>query len=203
MTAADMKDYLLKDLLVSVINDVGPCLNAGQQEGGYFGVPRLVLSYVDYLGTLYHGYDGSRNRWGRREISKSQYGKSFLTDIFGMVDPNYAKHGGLLWEIYRNGTVHLYQPLKFENAGKTIGWFVYKGGRSISVNRSILTHLVPHNVRANEWVQPISINCLYDDLQTAIQQYASKISSGNALEVNFRKTADALQIPEQTTTLIW
>lgn len=34
------------------------CLNLDCDEGGYFAAPRLVLSYVDYLGALHHGYDG-------------------------------------------------------------------------------------------------------------------------------------------------
>jgi hypothetical protein len=33
-------------------------LNLDCDEGGYFAAPRLVLSYVDYLGALHHGYDG-------------------------------------------------------------------------------------------------------------------------------------------------
>jgi hypothetical protein len=82
MTAAEMHDYLVNDLLVSVVNDVSPCLNIGRSEGGYFGVPRLVLSYVDYLGTLHHGYDGARDRNGRRLWS----GPRSLRTVFPLFD---------------------------------------------------------------------------------------------------------------------
>ena len=62
MDAIKIVDYLNNDLKESVINDVKPCLNLGRDEGGYFAVPRLVLSYVDYLGALYNGYTGLRDK---------------------------------------------------------------------------------------------------------------------------------------------
>jgi len=56
MTQNEITSYLLNDLKVSVNNDVYPTIHPNNPEGGYFAVPRLVLSYVDYLGALYHGY---------------------------------------------------------------------------------------------------------------------------------------------------
>jgi len=122
-------DYLTGDLQRSVINDVQPCLNLGRDEGGYFGVPRLVLSYVDYLGALYNGYNGKRERkTGRRLFTNSEYAKIFLNDIFGQVDPNYITYGAMLWEIHRNGTIYLYSPkiLKDVRSNRTIGWIAHK-----------------------------------------------------------------------------
>ena len=202
MTAAEMQDYLINDLLVSVVNDVGPCLNVGRPEGGYFGVPRMVLSYVDYLGALHNGYNGEMEG-NRRKIASGPYATKFLQEVFGKIDSNYDKFGKLLWQVYRNGTVHLYQPLKFKNQSKTIEWLVYKDQRTYTINGMSLTHLVPHKVAGNRWVQPISINCLYDDLQSAIRDYSSRIMPGSILERNFRRTANALQIPEQTRLTWW
>lgn len=202
MSAAEMEEYLVRDLAVSVVNDVGPCLNLGKPEGGYFGVPRLVLGYVDYLGALHNGYKGKTDRRGRRIFTDGRYAKKFLEDIFGTIDPNYKKYGALLWEIYRNGTTHLYEPLKLQNAGRTIGWFCHKGDRiGQPYSATPIPHLVPFAVAhtPNWWMQPISIACLYDDLQAAIKAYASKILADPALQTNFRETADGLQIPEPTT----
>ncbi|MDQ6864309.1 MAG: hypothetical protein M3044_10840 [Thermoproteota archaeon] len=85
--------YLIDDLKKSVENDVKPCLI---NEGGYFAVPRLVLSYVDYLGVLYHGYDGRKNGSNRRILSQAVYAKEFLKNIFGYIDSNYGLYGELL-----------------------------------------------------------------------------------------------------------
>jgi hypothetical protein len=207
MTAVEMADYLRNDLFVSVENDVRPCLNIGGPAGGYFAVPRLVLGYVDYLGALYNGYTGRTNRFGRRVFADGNYARRFLRDIFGPIDPNYNTHADLLWEIFRNGTIHLYEPLRLQNpsTGRTIGWFCHKGDRSGPPGSATsMPHLIPFQVphTTNFWMQPISIVCLYDDLRAAIQSYASLILTDSTVEQRFRQTADALQTPE-TTTLTW
>jgi hypothetical protein len=207
MTLRQMQDYLTKDLRVSVVNDVAPCLQPTKPTGGYFAVPRLVLGYVDYLGALYHGYQGRMNR-GRRVFAESGYAKSFLRDVFGQVDGHYALYGDLLWEIYRNGTIHLYQPLTLQNGQRVINWAVYKGQRTqrilvqdVGVPRFV-RHLEPQWIVLNHWIQPVSITCLYEDILLAIDTYVSMISSNASLQTCFRQVANALQVPEPTK-LTW
>jgi len=53
--------YLEDDLKKSIVNDVKPVIQPNQKEGGYFWVTRLVLCYIDYLGTLYEGYHGIKD----------------------------------------------------------------------------------------------------------------------------------------------
>lgn len=208
MTINDIVAYLQSDLKQSVLDDVQPCLQVGKPRGGYFAVPRLVLSYVDYLGALYHGYAGERYHSGRRVFAKSTYAKAFLRDIFGRVDSHYAKHGDLLWEIYRNGTIHLYEPMALSNQVAKIEWQVYKhpdrtvilpiamGGGA--VKNMPLTHLVPVPVLPNKWIQPISTVCLYEDLLAAIDVYTNSIQTDSTTERRFRETINELLQPERT-----
>src|SRR5829696_5369817 len=209
MDAAKVVDYLNNDLKISVMNDVGPCLNLGRDEGGYFAVPRLVLSYVDYLGALYNGYnDKSNKKTNKRIFSTSKYAKTFLKAIFALIDCNYSRYGELVWEIYRNGTIHLYAPFIFENKkfNKTIGWLTYKGARIDQLdppNGFQVTHLVPCDHGNNKWFQPISITCLYEDLISAINKYAYLILKDSNLLLKFQQAADALLEPEETTFTWW
>jgi hypothetical protein len=212
MDADKIVDYLNNDLKVSVINDVKPCLNIGRDEGGYFAVPRLVLSYVDYLGALYNGYTGKRDKRdkkpSKRIFATSKYAKTFLKEIFGLVDSNYSRYGDLVWDIYRNGTIHLYAPFIFENKkfNKTIGWLTYKGARIDQLdlpNSFQVTHLVPYDRDNNKWWQPISITCLYEDLIFAIDKYAFLVSNYSDLVSRFQQTADALLNPQETTLTWW
>lgn len=204
-----MQDYLTKDLKVSVVNDVSPCLLPNQAAGGYFSVPRFVLSYVDYLGALYHGYNGQKDRSGRRIFASSTYAKAFLHDVFGAVDQNYRLYGDLLWEIYRHGTVHLYEPLRLSNQGRVINWAVYKGRRTHRIPiqdvgvRRLVTHLVPEWVAMNEFIQPVSTLCLYQDLLNAIDSYSDMLTADVNLQNRFRNVTDALQRPESTNLTWW
>ena len=106
-----------------MINDVQPCLNLGRDEGGYFGVPRLVLSYVDYLGALYDGYNGKRDaKTGRRIFTRGKYAKmsmflvKLILTILDMV------------RYFGKSTVDLYSPkiLKDVKSNRTIGCIEHK-----------------------------------------------------------------------------
>jgi hypothetical protein len=203
-----------------VISDVGSCLNSVDPTGGVFGVPRLVLAYVDYLGTLYHGYDGSVDtRTGRRIFSKTKYAKTFLVEVFGVVHKDYKRYGELLYDIYRHGTVHLYEPLTLRNptTKKTIEWHVFKqatpstppsrvGQIKTSPWNLMLLHLVPTpkpgQQDANVWVLPVSINCLYSDLLAALDIYAKRLQNEPDVADRFQKTINALLSPDETD-LLW
>lgn len=102
MNSRKISDYLTLELKQAIRDDIRPCLNLGHDKGGYFAVPRLVLSCVDYLGAFYHGYKGGMER-GRKIFTDGSYSKSVLKDLFGQVDANYCRYSDLLWEIYRNG----------------------------------------------------------------------------------------------------
>lgn len=210
MTLSEITDYLQKDLKQSVLNDVTPCLGTSTSPEGLFAVPRLVLSYVDFLGALYHGYQG-RVAGERRKFADHLYAKTFLADIFGQGDANYKRFGGLLWDIYRNGTIHLYEPMKLQNQGREITWAVHKGPRTYTVTvrgpNGIQTwtqvHLIPYQYEPDKWAQPVSIFCLHQDLLNSIDEYTKEINMTPQLALNFRQTADALQTPENTHLVWW
>jgi hypothetical protein len=187
MNGEQIKIYLLDDLKNSVINDIKPCLNLASQFGGYFAVPRLVLSYIDYLGTLYRSGHGA-----------------FLEKVFGNIDSNYKTYGRLFWEIYRNGLIHRYEPSILRNSGQEITWLVHKGDRQALLQNGLqLIHLRPQKINTQNWKQPISIKCLYYDLLDAIDHYALLVSQNFHIEDNFRNAANRLQQPTETTLQWW
>lgn len=131
MNKDEICEYLEEDLKKSIFNDVKPIIQPHEKEGGYFGVSRLVLCYVDYLGALYIGYNGETDRSGRKKISTVNKAKSYIKHVLSKVDPLYESYGDLLYEMYRHGTVHLYQPKTFINKDtkETLSWLTHKGSR--------------------------------------------------------------------------
>ena len=172
MDISKICEYLEYDLKKSIINDVKPIIQPNQQDGGYFGVPRLVLCYVDYLGALYEGYHGETDRTGRKVIAKSKHAKNFIKDVLGKVDPLYEKYGDFLYEMYRHGTVHIYQPKTFINSQtkETLSWVTYKGSRNADTQKyGEVYHMQPKKMdNTTQWILPISITCLFDDLVASI-----------------------------------
>lgn len=204
----------LDDLTTSAKNDIQPIIQLKNPEGGYFGVPRTVLSYIDYLGALYRGYNGERDRNGVRRIATSRKAEHFITEIMSQIDPVYRETGRLLYRMYRHGTVHLYRPNALRRQdGRMIAWISYKGPRQGLVsdgNRLNISaqHCIPIRLTDTEDRLPVSINCLYDDLLASIERYylliENEINSGQGsnLQQNFSNVVDALMEPDETN-LTW
>lgn len=208
MTLAGIGDYLKGDLTASIRNDIGPMIRPDRPEGGYFGVCRMVLCYVDYLGALYQGYQGKKDKKsGRLIIAESSKAKSFLKEVFCEIDPSYRERAELLYETYRHGTVHLYQPKVLEDNGRRLEWLVYKGDRESWVyvgSRAIkVRHLQPLEFEPSTWLFPISIVCLYSDLIKAIDVYQRKLGEDPALVDRFVTTWNVLVDPELTKLNWW
>lgn len=207
MTLVQIEEYLKDDLAKSIRNDIGPMVQPEQAEGGYFGVCRMVLCYVDYLGALYHGYTGEEDSKGRPRIAKSEYAISFLKEVWTEIDPLYKDRAELLYNTYRHGTVHLYQPKVLVNNKRYLAWLVYKGDREACVSFAESTlrvrHLQPVQIKPDLWYFPVSISVLYSDLLQSIDAYIVKLRSDPSLVQRFAQTANALIQPEQTELVWW
>lgn len=219
MTKQEIVDYLRTDMKTIVEDDIKPCLLIGVPRGGYFSVPKLVLSCVDYLGALHSGWKTTEIfNDSRPNFTATKKAVGYLESVLGQVFSEYRVRGRLLWEIYRHGTVHLNQPKALQNATKTISWYIFKGDwkeRTIvgsvptGIGSSVLmpvTHLVPMPITGlpNEWILPICTTCLYEDLLASLDVYATMIQKETTptLENNFRSAVDEMVKPEQTA-LTW
>ncbi len=201
MSLQEIRDYLEDDLKASIRNDIGPVVQP-RPEGGYFAVPRSVLSYVDFLGALYGGYGGDTDRSGRRRIATSEKAIRFIKDVMGEVDELYQRNGVLLYEMFRHGTVHLYRPHELRRSdGRVLSWLAYKGPREhwVNVPRALkVRHLQPVRRNGNSDWLPVSITCLYDDLLLAVDVFWRKLQSDPHLVANWHSASVALCEPEPT-----
>lgn len=199
----------LGDLLNSAEFDIKPIIQPNTPEGGYFGVVRSVLCYIDYLGALYEGYDG-RSKFGNgtQKLATPEKAKKFIKEILGVVDESYKLNGELLYEMYRHGTVHLYRPHRLKNSnGRVLFWLTYKGSREYWTHyehKAIkVRHLQILKWKNKEYALPVSIICLYEDLIESVQLYFEKIENElkngtNHLLNNYSTMVEALMKPEPT-----
>lgn len=201
----------------SIEEDLGMALAAYQKqsEGGYFLIPREIFAYVDFIGALYSGYDGSLDRSGRKRITSSRKAIRFLKEVMGKVDAQYDTLGELVYEMYRHGTVHLNRPhlLKRKSDGATIEWLVYKNsprknyeleydGQKITVS-----HMHPYlfDSTSKRYILPISMEGLYEDLLSALGVYRKALMENCArgdkeLFDNFQSVRRELVLPDSTET---
>ncbi len=155
----------LQSLKGTVVGDVRPLVDLPGHAP--FAVCREVLSYIDHLGHLYSG------RTGRGQVAERS--REYIRDILAKVDANYAKRAGELYQMFRCGPVHEFEPKVLENKnGQLLGWLCYAGLRVDSFDhdgaRFSVVHLEPVQSPAPSrfWL-PVSTRCLIDDLMSSIE----------------------------------
>ncbi len=195
-------DRIINDLVTAINTDISPIIQPGKPEGGYFGVPRTVLCYIDVLGLLYSGWSGKKNKHGDKvDFATPEKAKIYIKKVFSKVDKLYADNGDLLYDMYRHGTVHLHAPKKMVSRTeptKTIEWLIYKGDREqweYYENRSVeLRHLEIIEWEKDRFILPVSIVILFRDLLEAIDLYRKMIYRDKSGELanNLLAVADGL-----------
>ncbi len=139
-----------------------------KQKGAPFSVCREVMSYVDHLGQLYTGSTGVSQRF-----------KAYMEQVLGEVYAPYKRRAGEVYQMYRCGTVHEFEPRVLKNKkGELLVWLCYRGGRTsfqldlADIGKMTVTHLEPvaHPAIKRGFALPVSTNCLLDDLEASIDR---------------------------------
>ncbi len=178
----------LQMLKATVVADIRPLLDLPGHAP--FAICREVLSYIDHLGHLYSG----RGQVGDRSCE-------FMKQIMAKIDPNYGKRAAELYQMFRCGPVHEFEPKVLENKkGELLMWFCYAGlrvdsfesdGRRISV-----VHLEPvASTTTNRFWLPVSTRCLIDDVMCSIEVF-ERARPENERITAWNRAARDLAIPE-------
>jgi hypothetical protein len=173
MTAGEAANYLSM-LIETLENDVAALFTT---EGrAPFAIAREVLCYVDHLGSLFTGRSGRRT---------SEAAKAYIARYLADVDASYGETGGLLYDMYRHGTVHNFAPSKLRRKGQTITWLVYEGEREAEVylwpsEQVRVRHLMLYTPygSSKSWL-PVSTRCLFDDLKSSIEKFRDELLDDN------------------------
>lgn len=155
-----------------------------------FAVCREVFSYVDHLGHLYSGRAQVGDRF-----------REYLKQIMGKIDPNYTRRAGEIYQMFRCGPVHEFEPKVLEKkTGELLLWFCYAGLRLDSFDfegqHLSVTHLEPvaSSVSQRFWL-PVSTRCLIDDLMSSIEVF-ERAGPENERVTAWNRAARELSLPE-------
>lgn len=178
----------LQMLKGTVAADVRPLLDVAGHAP--FAICREVLSYVDHLGHLYSG----RGQVGDRS-------REFIKQIMTKTNPNYGKRAAELYQMFRCGPVHEFEPKVLENKkGELLTWFCYAGLREdsfeIDGRKISIVHLEPvaSTATGRHWL-PVSTRCLIDDLMHSIEVF-ERAGPENERITAWNRAARDLNIPE-------
>jgi len=155
----------LQMLKGTVAADICPLLNLPGHAP--FAICREVLSYIDHLGHLYSGRGQVRDR-----------SLEFMKQMMKKIDPNYEKRATELYQMFRCGPVHEFEPKVLENKkGELLKWFCYVGLRKDRIELGdgqliFVVHLEPfESPTRGQFFLPVSTKCLIDDLICSIEMF--------------------------------
>lgn len=189
----------LDNIAEVIIQDLCPLLNT--PEGAPHTISREFSCYIDYLGALYCGTKKNKN--GKEHLEGS--GKRFinyLKDVMYIADPGYNKQAETIYEMYRCGAVHEFDPKVLSDpSGKELHWFEYRGARKQYYEewRKYVDHLKPvlYPEDSKVYYLPVSTICLAQDLLYSIEQFKHfSLKSEKCLIEHWNEAARLLNAPK-------
>lgn len=185
-----IKSYLDEFVKARIEGVLRPLMEEGSTATGaaFFAVPfafmTLFFCYVEFLGYLYSG--------GEKDRRLSKNAVDFLRIYFGEADPKYKKVGGLLYHIYRHGTVHELKPKRIQlQDGTTVGWEIVSGTGQLSDPLHLTGFNLGEAVRLK-----VSENSLCNDLASAVDIYYKHLCTDRLLRKNFEDAVKKLRVPD-------
>ena len=163
--------YLDQNVRNSIINDVKDIAryhsrSYSGKEAGFFGIPRQVLCYVDYLGLVAFGDESSTLR-----------AIKFIKKYF---PSHYKDYAEFLYAMWRLGTVHQYEPnsyyASFTNDRAmlvTVSWLSNNSNRRINRKENMKFYSLQHSNRDVRLV--INICQLVDDLLVSLDNFMAEL----------------------------
>lgn len=198
---------VINEIATSANTDIAPIIQPTKPEGGYFGVPRAVFCYINFLGLLYEGWSGKKKKKkNKKESEKTDFGtttqaKKYIREVLGEIDELYKINCDVLYDLYRHGTVHIFAPKKMISGvdnKKSIEWLLYKGDREswqyYESRAKKFRHLRIVEWNNNRYILPLSISVLYADLIESLVLYRQKVLTDETQDLlkKFSSVVDAL-----------
>jgi len=218
MTRDEMLNFIDNELIPQAKLEIENWIKPRKKQGGYFVTVRQILCMVDFLGAVYWGYPLQERKPKSKKtkkllkpmkIARSEKAIKFITDFFKPTNTYQKDIVTKLYNMYRHGLVHLYQPriLKYKSKGKLM-WFFYKGKRSwsrkfvdsnqgkIIFNNVDHLKIITNDPSRKRYYLAVCIDALYEDFEKAALVYKTKLAKIKYLQRNWRTTVNAICKPQ-------
>lgn len=147
----------------------------------------LIFTYIDLLGYLYKSNTSSFNA------------VEFIREYLGRVDPRYKEIGGLLYDAFRHGLVHLATPKRIQLKNGIILDFLFTlvGQRENNFKVSKTHEIQKTGGRVDIHRLSLNLSLLYEDLLSAIDLYTDDVRHNQALSDIFWRAFETRRKPEK------
>ncbi len=158
----------LIEILESIESDLMLALRVHEREnrGGFLSISRQVFCYLDYLGAL--AADGKNT---------SDNAVAFMVKYLAQINPEYSGKCKLLYYMWRQGTVHEYDPKVISSINEQ--FYIHWGANNSSklLNRKWHLKCLCNKGKPNHYRWFINLFVLVEDLQASIKHFISDLES--------------------------
>lgn len=156
-------------------SDVIPCMNANCNTGGFYSVPLIIFSFIEYLGILWKNPVERHNKKIISYYSKSQIKKvaiPYIKKYLGKIRPEYKKYSGLLYGLFRHSLVHHYQPnVIILNNKEKISWGIIKNSTRYHLSCTREKYPSPNGELISHTILTINLDIFFQDLIKSIDEF--------------------------------
>ena len=210
-----MMKFIDDELIPQARLEIQTWIHPRKKQGGYFVVTRQIFCMVNFLGAAFSGYPHSKALLDPKgkNIAETRTAEVFINSFFKPKNVYESDIVQILYDMYRHGLVHLYQPKIYKlGKRKTLKWFFYKGNsrrRWIKVDVDFGRKLTFKNVdhlkitkreKSYSYYLPINIDRLYNDFENAVIQYRDRLKKSKQLQENWRSTVNTICEPRDLVT---
>jgi hypothetical protein len=187
--STDVVNYLEGDFLAAITNDLTAVVKFHDGGiGGFHSVPREVFCYIDYISAIRYGANSSANAI------------QFIEKYLGTTNPRYKHYGKLLYEMWRHGTVHEFDPkrLKHSNGKYSVGWQT----NNDSGKEERACHLECFKVygKSETFVLNVNLFQLVDDFVRGVHEFISELKKAKKRRIecqnNYNEISRQLSVKE-------
>lgn len=154
-----------------------PCMDINNIAGGYFSVPIIIFSFIEYLGVLWKNpiEHDKKTKKALKYYSRSHFPDAaipYMKKYLSNVRPEYKKYSGLLYSLYRHSLVHHFMPssILLKN-GEILSWGIAKGSVQNHLKIVESKFLISSKKVKNCKGLTINLEIFYQDLVKSINKF--------------------------------
>ncbi len=168
---------VLAKIKADLQDDVIPCMNAKCNTGGFFSVPLILFSFIEYLGVLWKNPVEKERKSKKKKYfySCSHFEDAavpFIKKYLSRVRPEYKKYGGLLYGLYRHSLVHHYHPsVIILNRKERVSWAIIKNSKKGHLTITKKKYPESNGKLINHTILAINLEIFFLDLLKSIDEF--------------------------------
>ncbi len=187
-------------------SEIIPCLNVNCNTGGFYSVPLIIFSFIEYLGILWKNPVEKYRNKRKSYYSKSQVEKAaipYIKKYLGKVRPEYKKYSGLLYGLFRHSLVHHFQPnvIILNNKDK-LSWGIIKNSTKNHLTISKEKFTAPNGYLINHFTLNINIDIFFQDLIKSVHEFENDALKYKSVRQNILRAEKKLNKSQPENSLL-